>query len=91
MLRPFGEPVETAPNGGFPYFNRGNGGNSEVFNEGPLFDLPNPFTITRNEAWTVSCFNFCSLKDYILCSLPLSPLHNNLYPSMIPGKDTVFH
>ena len=48
--------METAPNTGYPYFTRSSGDNSAVFNEGPggLLALPNPFTITRNEAWTVS-------------------------------------
>ena len=78
LLRPFGAPAETAPNGGFPYFNRGNGGNSAVFSEASngLFDLPNPFTITENETWTVSS------------QCILIPIY-----AIIPhtGKDTVFH
>ena len=57
LLRPFGAPVETVPNTGFPYFTPSNGFvNSLTFNEGPsgLLALPNPFTITRTETWTVS-------------------------------------
>ena len=56
MLRPFGAPVETAPSGGFPYFTRSNGGNSDTFNEGPggFLAIPNPFTITNTTEWTVS-------------------------------------
>ena len=48
--------METAPNTGYPYFTPGSGDNSEVFSEANngLLALPNPFTITRNEAWTVS-------------------------------------
>ena len=61
MLRPFGAPVETAPNTGFPYFTPSNGlTNSLTFSEGPsgLLAAPNPFTITscRTETWTVSIF-----------------------------------
>ena len=51
--------METAPNTGFPYFTLSNGlTNSLIFTEGPsgLLALPNPFTITRTEAWTVSTF-----------------------------------
>ena len=55
MMRPFGAPVETAPNTGFPHFNLGNVGNSETFNEG-LLGLPNPFTITNASEWTVSYY-----------------------------------
>ena len=64
MLRPFGEPVETALNTGYPYFTPSSGSNSEIFNEGPrgLLALPNPFTITSNEAWSVS-----SSVYYIIC------------------------
>ena len=48
LLRPFGASVETAPTTGFPHFTPSNGGNSEIFNEGPggFLALPNPFTIT---------------------------------------------
>ena len=56
LLRPFRALVETAPTGGFPHFTPSNGGNSEIFNEGPggfLF-LSNPFTITNTNEWTVS-------------------------------------
>ena len=51
--------METAPNTRFPYFTPLNGlTNSLTFTEGPsgLLALPNPFTITRTEAWTVSTF-----------------------------------
>ena len=51
--------METAPNTGFPYFTPSNSlGNSLTFIEGPraLLALPNPFTITRTETWTVSTF-----------------------------------
>ena len=56
ILRPFGAPLATAPSGGFPYFTPSNGGNSEMFNEGPggFLSRPNPFTITGASAWTVS-------------------------------------
>ena len=56
MLRPFGAPVETAPNSRFPHFSTSNGGNSETFNEGPsgLFGLSNPFIITNTSEWMVS-------------------------------------
>ena len=59
ILRPFGALVETAPNSGFPYFTPSNGGNSLIFNEGPrgLHGLPNPFTITSTDLWTVSYNN----------------------------------
>ena len=56
MLRPFGAPVETAPNTGFPYFTPSHGGNIDTFNEGPggFLSLSNPFTITSTSEWTVS-------------------------------------
>ena len=56
LLRPFGASVETAPTTGFPHFTPSNGGNSEIFNEGPggFLALPNPFTITSTSEWTVS-------------------------------------
>ena len=55
LLRPFGSPLETAPNTGFPYFTPSNGGNSDTFNEasGGFLALPNPFTITSTSEWTV--------------------------------------
>ena len=55
MLRPFGAPVETAPNTGFPYFTPSNGGNSDTFNEAPggFLAVPNPFTITSTNEWMV--------------------------------------
>ena len=55
LLRPFGAPVETTPNTGFPHFTPSNGGNSDTFNEGPrgLLGLPNPFTITSTSKWMV--------------------------------------
>ena len=58
LLRPFGAPVETARTS-YPNFTPSNGGNSEVFNEGSggLLGLPNPFTITRMDGWTVSCYS----------------------------------
>ena len=58
LLRPFGASVETAPNSGYRYFTPSNGGNSHVFNEGPggLLGLPNPFTITSTDTWTVSYY-----------------------------------
>ena len=58
LLRPFGAPVETAPNKDFPYFTPSNGGNSDTFNEGPggLFGLPNPFIITNTSEWMVSYY-----------------------------------
>ena len=52
LLRPFGAPVETAPNTGFPHFTPSHGGNSETFSES-LLGLPNPFTITSTSEWTV--------------------------------------
>ena len=56
LLRPFGASVETAPTGGFPHFTPSNGGNSDMFNEGPggFLALANPFTITNISEWTVS-------------------------------------
>ena len=68
ILRPFGAPVETALVSGFPYFIRSNGGNSEIFHEGPggFLSLPNPFTITQSAMeWTVS-LNHHHLFSYIL-------------------------
>ena len=60
LLRPFGAPVETAPNTGFPIFTPSSieGNNSGTFNEGPsgLLALPNPFIFTRTEEWSVSNF-----------------------------------
>ena len=55
LLRPFGAPVETAPNTSFPYFTPSNSGNSDIFNEGPggFLALPNPFTITSTSEWMV--------------------------------------
>ena len=48
--------METAPNSGYRYFTPGNGNNSEIFNEGPggFLGIPNPFTITSGDGWTVS-------------------------------------
>ena len=59
MLRPFGAPVETAPDK-FPNFTPSNGGNSDTFNQGPggFLALPNPFSITNTSNWTVSHY-FC--------------------------------
>ena len=56
LLRPFGAPVETAPNSGYDYFTTSNGGNSDAFSVGPrgLLGIPNPFTITSTDVWTVS-------------------------------------
>ena len=56
VLRPFGSPVETAPNTGFPDFTQSSVGNSATFNEGQggFIALPNPFTITSTDAWPVS-------------------------------------
>ena len=56
LLRPFGASVETAPTGGFPHFTRSNGGNSDMFDEGPggFLALANPFTINNTSEWTVS-------------------------------------
>ena len=59
LLRPFGAPVETAPNTGFPIFTPSNSlDNSLTFSEGPsgLLALPNPFIFTRTEEWSVSIF-----------------------------------
>lgn len=55
QLRPYGSTVDTAPNRGFPYYTPSNGGNSDTFNEGPggFLALPNPFTITSQQEWTV--------------------------------------
>ena len=66
MLRPFGGPVETAPNTGFPYFTPSNGGNSDAFNEGPhgFLALPNPFTIDNTSEWTVS--HYSTTSDILL-------------------------
>ena len=54
-LRPHGAPVDTAPIRGFPHYTPSNGGNSDTFREGPggFLALPNPFTITSEQAWTV--------------------------------------
>ena len=60
MLRSFEASVETAPNTGFPYFNNGNfRPNSINFTEGPngFKGLSNPYTITKANEWTVSCYN----------------------------------
>ena len=56
LLRPFGSPVNTAPNTGYRHFTPSNGGNSKVFDEGPggLFGLMNPFIFNRTDTWTVS-------------------------------------
>ena len=56
LLRQFGSLVNTAPSTGYPYFTPSNGGNSEMFSEGPggFLGLPNPFTLNRTEIWTVS-------------------------------------
>ena len=55
LLRPFEESAETIV---FSLFtpSKFNGGNSEIFNEGPggFLALPNPFTITNTSEWTVS-------------------------------------
>ena len=72
--------METAPNTGFPYFTPANGlTNTITFTEGPtrLLALPNPFTITTTEEWSVSTFIIINLFN----SLAISPT----------GKDTVFH
>ena len=80
MLRPFGSPVETAPNIGFPYFTHSNGGNSGTFNGGPhgLLCLPNPYIITSTSEWTVS--------DYAIDKITLLAC----FISQI-GKDTALH
>ena len=84
MLRPFGSPVETAPNTGFPHLTFSNGGNSDTFNEGPggLFGLPNPYIITNTSEWIVSYLTLKFTIDKV-----------NLLPCFIPhtGKDTVLH
>ena len=49
LLRPFEEPVETVPTGGF-HSTPLSGVNSETFDEG----RENPVTITNTSAWTVS-------------------------------------
>ena len=56
LLRPFGAPVETAPNRGFPHFTPSNGDNTDTFNEGPggFLALPNPFIINSTSKWMVS-------------------------------------
>ena len=57
LLRPFGASAETAPSGGFPYYNARNVmPNSVNFTEGSrgFVDLPNPFTITNESEWMVS-------------------------------------
>ena len=82
LLRPFGEPVETAPNTGFPFFTPSNAlGTIIIFNQGPsgLLALPNPFTITRTETWTVSSYIIPSSFFKLTCYIPHT------------GKDTVLH
>ena len=56
ILRQFEESLATAPTTGFPYFTSSNGGNNVTFGEGPggFLGIPNPFTINRTNAWTVS-------------------------------------
>ena len=72
--------METAPNTSFPYFTPSSGGNSETFSEGPggLLALPNPFTITRTEEWSVRI-------------LLIHYEHLNLQFLAHAGKDSVFH
>ena len=56
LLRPFGASVDTSRTS-YPNFTPSNGGNSELFSEGPrgLLGRANPFTITSMDGWTVSC------------------------------------
>ena len=67
LLRPFGSSVKSAPNTGYRYFTPSNGGNSEMFSEGPggLLGLPNPFVFNRTEIWTVSYWYYL-LWDFML-------------------------
>ena len=64
ILRPFGAPVETAPNTGFPDFTPSSGSNTDTFNEGPggLLGLSNPFVITNTSKWMVSYFTIGNLR-----------------------------
>ena len=56
ILRQFGDSVATAPTTGFPYFTLSNGGNNEIFGDGPggFLGIPNPFTINRTDPWMVN-------------------------------------
>ena len=79
LLRPFGSPVETAPNMTFPHFTPSNVGNSATFSEasGGFIALQNPFTISETTPWPVSMAGI--MRD--MHSLDLYTV----------GKDTVLH
>ena len=55
MLRPYGEPSLLSM--GFHSRTNVTGNNSNTFYEGQMgfLGLQNPYNITRNEVWTVSC------------------------------------